>query len=146
MKQFCPITTSRINEKVARINSVQILLLLGLYVFTQVHLIALLVAIDFFLRGHVNSKYSIINHISKSILSSIRSTPKMINAGPKIFAAQVGFIVSTLIFIASLSGLNLLSLGLAIFLGFCASLEAFFGYCVACQLYPLFKRIHDINQ
>ena len=143
MKQFCPITTSRINEKTARINSVQTLLILSLYVFTQFHLIALLLAIDFFLRGHVNSKYSVINHISKTILNITRSTPKMINAGPKIFAAQVGFIVASLVFIASISGLNLLALGFAIFLGFCASLEAFFGYCVACQLYPLFRKIYN---
>ncbi|HEY3270077.1 MAG TPA: DUF4395 family protein [Geothrix sp.] len=61
---------------------------------------------------------------------------RTINAGPKRFAASVGFLFSLGIWLALVAGMRSLGLGLALVLGACAGLEAFFGFCLACQIHP----------
>jgi hypothetical protein len=60
-----------------------------------------------------------------------------INAGPKIFAARIGLIISGLIILTGIVKLNILANSFAGILGLFSFLEAAFGYCVACKIYPI---------
>jgi hypothetical protein len=68
----------------------------------------------------------------------------MINAGPKIFAARVGLILSASGAIALLMGNLPLAMIFAGVLSFFAFLESAFNYCVACKLYPYFLPLNNL--
>jgi hypothetical protein len=65
----------------------------------------------------------------------------MMNAGPKIFAAQFGWALATITLIAFSFGCSYVCLIVAGVLGLFSFLESAFGYCVACQLYPFFHKM-----
>ncbi len=64
----------------------------------------------------------------------------MINAGPKIFAAKIGFLFCCVIALFSLLGFHGTSLVVGSIFIFFAALEALFRFCLACRIYPLIKR------
>jgi len=87
------------------------------------------------------SKFSPIGFSSRNIIKILPLEELLINAGPKIFAARIGLIISSAILVASLVGYNFLSLSLAAILGLFSFLEAAFGLCVACEIYPYVYRL-----
>lgn len=140
MQTVCPITDKRINERVARLNALATVVLVVLFVIVNFWGGMLLMVIDFAIRGFVDSKYSPICQMNKWIALRLDLSPKMMNAGPKIFAAQVGLILSGIALVAALTGFSELSLVVAGILGLFSFLEAAFGFCVACKLYPLIRK------
>jgi hypothetical protein len=141
MQQLCPITDRRIDERVARINGVITVFLVLLFVVFNFWIGLLFLALDFAIRGFIDSTYSPVCRLSKSIAKSMNYKPKLINAGPKIFAAQVGLFLAALALVGFAIGNSLFFLVVAGVLGFFSFLESAFGFCVACQLYPLFRKI-----
>ena len=133
---ICPISNQKINETVARLNGLFTVLLLISFVITTNAFIVGFLLIDFLLRATNNSKFSPLAIISKSIAKQLALKQKMINAGPKIFAARIGVVFSVLILATSLLGFETASLSLTGIFGLCAFLEAAFGFCVACEIYP----------
>ena len=142
MKSYalCPVSDKMINERVARINGVFTLALLIVYGVTQNIIPVLFLAFDFLLRSSEYSKYSLVAISSKSIVRYFGFTENIINAGPKIFAARLGFLFSALIIFSSLFGAWIPALTLAGLLGLFSLLEAAFGLCVACEIYPFAYR------
>lgn len=138
---ICPISASKINETVARINGGLTMLFIVAFLFTgNLYLIGFL-TIDFLLRSLKKSKYSSFSIFSKFIVRTFKIKSRIINAGPKIFAARVGLLFSALIFIFSFIGLSSLTFVLLGVFGFCAFLESVFGFCVACQIYPFIYKV-----
>lgn len=140
MEKLCPITGKIVNENVARMNSILVILLFGLYFLTNSSLIIIFLLIDFAIRGYFDGKMSILTMLSTKLLSAMNVAQKRINAGPKIFAAQVGGGLTTLVIICHFMDWNTYGCVFAITLMFFAFLEAAFGFCVACKLYPLIRR------
>jgi hypothetical protein len=94
---ICPISNRITNEQVARVNAgLTLLVILGFIITSQIWLIGLL-AIDFLFRGLELTGYSPVYFTSKGISGMLGLHQKPINAGPKIFAARIGFMFSTLI-------------------------------------------------
>ena len=137
---ICPITDKRINEHVARGNATLTVLLLTFFILTSNLLLIFFLLIDFVLRGMELSRYSLIAIISSKIVKMLDIKPKIINAGPKLFAARIEVFFSVAILVSSLSGLEITAYILTGIFGVCAFLEAFFGYCVACKIYPFVYR------
>jgi hypothetical protein len=142
MKSYalCPVSDKMINERVARINGVFTLALLIVYGVTQNIIPVVFLTIDFLLRASDYSKYSLVGISSKGIVRYFGFNENIINAGPKIFAARLGFLFSTLIMLSSLFGAYLPALVLAGILGLFSFVEAAFGICVACEIYPFAYR------
>lgn len=140
MQTVCPITDKRINEQVARLNALVTVLLVALFIALNFWGGLLLLVIDFMIRGFVDSKYSPICQMNKWIAQKTNMSAKLVNAGPKIFAAQVGLFLSTAALISFSFNCNYLCYGIAGILGFFSFLESAFGYCVACKLYPFIRR------
>jgi len=137
MQESCPISFDQINEKAARINGALTVILLVTFIFSQSIWIAAFLSIDFLTRGFLKPKFSLLAKISKGILKILRSKPQMTNAGPKLFAAKLGFAFSVMVSALFLADLILPSLVIAGIFAFFAFLEAAFGFCVACKVYPL---------
>ncbi len=140
MEKVCPITGKVVNENVARVNSALVILLFGLYLMTNNPLIIVFVLVDFAIRGYFDPKLSVLTSISTKLLAWFKVPPKRINAGPKMFAAQVGGGLATFVLICHATGWNSSGCVFAAVLMFFAFLETAFGYCVACKLYPLIRR------
>jgi hypothetical protein len=137
---LCPISEKKINERVARVNATFTVLLVAGFLFTQNIFFVAFLAIDFFLRTADLAKYSLVAISSKSIVRYLQVKELFINAGPKIFAARIGLILSSLIIFSYLLNAKILALVLAGILGLFSFLEAAFGLCVACEIYPFVYR------
>ena len=134
---MCPISFKQINEKAVQLNAVLSVLSIILFFFTSYKWILLVLSADFFIRGFLDSSYSFYGAISKIILRILKIKPLMVNAGPKIFAAKIGFIFCCLTGIFYLLDFQKISLIVGSVFLFFAALEAIFRFCMACRIYPL---------
>ncbi|MGQ1948372.1 DUF4395 domain-containing protein [Geofilum sp. OHC36d9] len=133
---FCPISERKINEQVARINAAFTVLFLIVFAYTGSLWFMAFMVIDFLLRGSSLAQYSLVGITSKQIVKLLPVEVQLINAGPKIFAARIGLLLTSVVLVATLFGLNTLALAVAGVLGLFSFLEAAFGFCVACKIYP----------
>ncbi len=138
---ICPISDKRIDDHIARINGGITLALLVVFVATGSIIPVLFLFVDFALRSGNLSRFSVLSYVSRSIVRVLSLKPELINAGPKIFAARIGLFFNFSIILSYFFGLeNLVYVFTGVF-GFCAFLESFFGYCVACQVYPFVYKL-----
>jgi predicted membrane protein len=140
MQNVCPITDKRINEQVARLNGVVTVLLVILFILFDFWPGMLFLSIDFMLRGFFDSRLSPICQFNIVLARQLNLTEKMMNAGPKIFAAQVGMLLSGVALATFALNCGTICLVIAGMLGFFSFLESAFGFCVACKLYPFIRR------
>ncbi|MDD3320522.1 MAG: DUF4395 domain-containing protein [Paludibacter sp.] len=143
---FCPISNKKIDDHVARINSSLTLALLVVFITTGNIIPILFLFVDFALRSGKLSRYSVLSYISKKILKVITLKPEMINAGPKIFASRIGLFFTVTIIVFTVFGIDSMAYIFSGILGFCAFLESFFGFCVACQIYPFVYKLFYHNK
>jgi hypothetical protein len=137
---ICPISNKKINERVARVNGAFTVLLLILFGFTGQWFIPAFLAIDFLMRSGNLSRFSPVGYSSRNIIKFLSVEELLINAGPKIFAARIGLAFSAVILVASATGMDLTALAFAAVLGVFSFMEAAFGICVACKIYPFVYR------
>jgi len=137
---FCPVSDKVINERVARLNGAFTVLLIIISGLTQNILPVIFLAMDFLLRASEYSRYSLIGMTSKVIVRYFDLNENKINAGPKIFAARIGFVLSSLIIVSFVLNSYLPALLIGGVLGVFSFLEASFGLCVACEIYPFVYR------
>lgn len=141
----CPISDQRVNEQVTRINALLTIVVLVLaFVLNSVLLLAFLMA-DFFIRAFTEMKYSPISFTSHSVRNALSLSVKMIDKAPKIFAARLGFLMSTIIAVLYILNYTVASAAIAGILIFFATLEFAFGICVGCLIYtylilPFYKK------
>jgi len=143
---FCPISNKKIDEHVARLNGAFTILFLTIFILTGNVLPIVFLLVDFALRSGEFSRYSPFAFLSRKITGLFYLKPILINAGPKIFAARIGLVFNIAIILFYLLGLNNLSLISTGIFGTCAILESVFGYCVACQFYPLVYKLTFHNK
>lgn len=137
---FCPVSPKVVNNRVARLNAAFTTLLVILFLLTfNVFIMAFLFA-DFFLRAIDQASFSPLSITSKGVIKTLSLKPLMINAGPKLFAARVGLVfcggVLALFVLASPTSFVIVASVLGVF----SLLEAVFGLCVACKIYPFLYR------
>jgi hypothetical protein len=138
---FCPVSDKRIDEHAARINGALTFLLLGVFAITGSVIPVIFLAGDFFLRAFNYGQYSLIAVSSRNIVKYFQIDQNLINAGPKIFAARIGLLLSSLIVLSFLLNLTVLAYSVAGILAFFSLLESAFGLCVACEIYPFLYRL-----
>jgi len=142
----CPISDQRINEYVTRLNALFTIGIIVLaFVLNSVLLMIFLMA-DFFIRAFTEIKFSPIIFVSHYLSNALNLPLKMIDKAPKIFAARMGFLMTTLITGLYVSDLNLASAIVSGLLIFFATLEFLFAICAGCMIYaylilPFYKKI-----
>ena len=141
MSQACPISFKQVDENAARINAFLSVVTVALFLVTSYKFIIVFLAIDFFIRGFIDPLYSFYSALSKSFLRSINKKPKLIDGNPKIFAAKMGFVFSTLILLLTFLNFQIASGVVGVALIFFAILEGVFGYCVGCKIYSLLETL-----
>ncbi len=135
-KAICPINNKKADENVARSNAAFTVLFLVIFQLSANPLIILFLLADFLLRGFDLAAYSPLAFVSKKVMSVLSLKPKIINAGPKFFAAKIGAVFSLSILVSALLGFNQLAFVFSAVFGVCAFLEVAIGFCLACKIYP----------
>lgn len=141
----CPISDQRVNEQVTRLNAMFTIGIIVLaFVLNSVSLFVFMMA-DFFIRAYTDLKFSPISYISHFLSNTLNLPVKMINKAPKVFAARLGFLMTTVISALFMLDLNLASVIISSVLIFFASLEFLFAICVGCMIYtyavlPFYKK------
>jgi len=144
MVKICPISLRKTNENLSRLNASFTVLMSTLFLFTESPVFILVILMDFMLRNILEGKLNPVSRINQYIIEVIHISSHMINAGPKIFAARVGLILSflsTVFFL--LANTFMSSMIIAILLLF-AFLESALNYCIACKLYPYFLPLNKL--
>ncbi|HJW72744.1 MAG TPA: DUF4395 domain-containing protein [Geothrix sp.] len=138
--QSCPIVPALLDGRAARWAALLSLVILALAVWRGWGLVVLGLALDFLLRALGRPGFSPVARAAGFLRRASGFSGQMVNAGPKQFAASLGALLSLAIGAALLAGWPAVGRGGALLLGLCAGLEAFFGFCVACQLHPWLAR------
>ncbi len=132
--EVCPISPNKVDEHVVRLNAIfTILILIAGYWFTPLWWFLI---IDFLARAY-SVKFSLLARFNRFTLNTLNIKPEPTNAGPKKFAAKIGLLMAVLL--TAFAFLNF-QIGVYVILGFfliAASLEAFFNYCLGCQVYSI---------
>lgn len=142
MAQQCPLIFRQVDATVTRINTLFVILSIIGFLLMDNILVLIFLIIDFFLRLYGYKQFSPINRLSVFIQRKLSLSIKMEDAGAKRLAAFFGLVFSIVLTIASVLNLQpVITIIAGIFL-FCASLELFFGYCIACKIYYIAKKIY----
>lgn len=134
-KIVCPISDQRVNEQVSRINaSLTIVLVVFAFAANSLILMVFLV-LDFFIRAFTNLKYSPLSYIGTQLASAVNLPVKLTDKAPKIFAARLGFLMSTAIAVLFALNFQVAAIIIASGLIFFAGLEFVCAICVGCLIY-----------
>jgi uncharacterized membrane protein len=135
----CPISNERVNERVARIVGLLVFLTAMLALWKPSSLWLALLSVDFAARSFYRP-WSLFANLARPL--ALRwGAPQIVDAAPKIFAARIGLGLTLAAWFFAWIGIGSLSEILLGIMAICAFLEAFFGYCVGCSFYSLWKRI-----
>lgn len=140
-KRSCPVNFSSVNQTKIRLVAFFVFVLAALYCAFPHWSIAGILLVDFSFRAFRMGRHSILSNLSEGIISAFSLPAKPVDAAAKEFAALLGFILCDILFIVS--SLLLYNTGVyiaAILLCF-SFLEAAFGICVGCYIYPYFRKI-----
>lgn len=142
----CPIAGYRIDENAARVVAVAVLSLVSLAVWSGGPLAAGLFAflvLDFATRALSRPRWSPLGRAAGALLKAVGRKPRLVDAGPKRFAARIGLASSLALLVLSLAGAVPPLRAVAAVLAVCAALEGFAGLCLGCQAWTLWWALRD---
>lgn len=142
MAQQCPLLFRQVDATVTRINTLFIVSGVVGYMMTHSLVILAVLIADFLLRLYGHKHLSPVQNASLWIQRRFSLPEKMEDVGAKRLAALfgVGFIAAMALFHLLQIPL-LVNVAAAVYL-FCAALDLLFGYCIACKIYHLAKKIY----
>ncbi len=141
----CPISDQRVNEQVTRLNAMFTIGIVVLAFALNSVLLFIFLMADFFIRAFTEIKFSPINFASHYMSHTLNLPIRMIDKAPKVFAARLGFLMTTVIAGLFIFSFKIASVVVAGILIFFASLEFLLAVCVGCMIYtylvlPFYKK------
>jgi hypothetical protein len=103
--------------------------------------IPLFLTLDFFILGFLE-KTSLRSLVAKKVTKKLKAG-KMVNAGPKIFAAKIGFWASLIITLCVFLNWTAAYYFVAGILTAAAGAEAIFEFCLGCKMFPYWMRLKN---
>lgn len=131
----CPISSERIPEHVSRLTALFVVLTLIAYLISGNLIFPAILILDFLSRSLFDGKFSPLLNSAKVVSKALSLKSKMVDKAPKIFAARLGLVFSTLLFTTALLQLKSAALTIVVLFGVCALLEFAIGFCVGCLIY-----------
>ena len=143
----CPISGEQRDNTTVRVVAgivfviTAVALLVALLVSTRTAaIITGILALDFIIRAFIKPKYSPLATLARGIVSGLNLPRKMVDNGPKVFAARIGVIFSVVATILYLGNLFYAGSVVLFILLLCAALESFFSFCLGCWMYSLLPK------
>jgi len=139
MKQFnqliCPVSTERVDENRVRVTAFGVVIAMGACLFTGNPIIPALLAVDFYIRAFTRLKNSPLSWLSLLFVRAIGTQPVWIDKAPKMFAARIGLLLTTITTAAAIIGMPLLAFVTGATLVVFAFLECGLNFCAGCWVY-----------
>ena len=136
----CPVGNISVNENRVRLTAFLVLLTSISYLVVGHWLIAFFLGIDFFLRGFGYGAYSPLNIVSGWVVGILAIKDKPIDRAPKVFAAQLGFVITDCLLIANVLGWKSGAIGVDALLIAFSFLESVIAFCAGCHVYSFLKK------
>lgn len=140
---ICPVSTEKVNENVVRTTALFVIVMVAAGIWLPLPVLLILVAADFFIRAFTKSKLSPLSFVSQQIVAITKLKSKPIDKAPKIFAARIGFLMSTAVVLLYFAQLTAASMAVAGILTFFAALELIAGFCMGCFIYTFVVKAFD---
>jgi hypothetical protein len=141
MAHICPIEGTLINEPTVRVVAALVAITSVAGIYFQSPVIFLFLAFDFYVRGFNMKQWSLFRFFGIKTVSIIDIKEKLIDAGGKMFASKVGFILSAILTTSTFLQMHITVYILGGILVLFATLEAVLAYCVGCKIYTLYSKI-----
>ena len=137
----CPVSHIKVNENRVRIVAAFVFVTSLSYFLLPWWPAPALLAIDFFLRVVDLGRYSPFNVLSGWIVRALAIGDRPVDRAPKQFAAQLGFLFSTLLLTVAVFSLPQTGYIFAAILVLFSFLESALGFCAGCYVYTLIRKI-----
>ena len=131
----CPVSTERVDENRVRTTAFGMLTLMGLFFMTNNAIFPGIMLVDFYIRAFTRLKYSPVSYLAYLFVKAIGTDPVWIDKAPKIFAARVGFLLTSLTLGAAFLNLPLLAMVTGATLVLFSFLECGLNFCAGCWVY-----------
>mgnify|MGYP006301596489 FL=1 len=103
--------------------------------------IPVLLAADFFARGFVHPRYSLLARLSRGLSARLfAGNDRQLFSTPKRFAAKIGLLLSVTAAVLAGFGLGEYASASLLLLGTFSFLECFLRYCAGCKIFSLLAR------
>jgi hypothetical protein len=112
--------------------------------FSHLNWISLLLCFDFFIRGFTRLPISPLQRAAQAQVRILRFKPKMINAGPRIYGARVGFFTTAIITLLAFGGFPNAARNATELMILTAAMAAFFGVCIGCYVHTGMQKIKQL--
>jgi len=143
MVKLCPVSDRLVDENLCRLNALFTCVFACGFLATGSFWFLWIMTADFILRLLNKGLYSPVIRLNKYILSKLNISKSLINAGPKIFAGQIGLVLTLFGLLFLLISLPLVTIIFAGILGILSFLELSSGFCIACKIYPYALLLND---
>jgi len=131
----CPISTERVDENRVRTTAFGILTIMGLFFMTNNPVFPAILMLDFYIRAFTRLKYSPVSFLAHLFVKAMGTEPVWIDKAPKMFAARVGLLLTSLTLGAALLQLPLLATITGATLVLFSFLECGLNFCAGCWVY-----------
>lgn len=132
----CPVSTLKIDATAARINGIIVTALLLGALFVPAPWVLAILVVDFAIKVFVGFRVSPICALSRGTARLFGATPRPVDQAPKRFAAELGFVFSSLgLVFGVLLGTSVAYSVVVGMFAICAILEGVAGFCVGCFIY-----------
>ena len=145
MAQQCPLLFRQVDATVTRINTLFVIAGVVAYLYSGIVAIVLLVIGDFLLRLGGRKEISPTQNASLWIQRSLSLPSKMEDAGAKRLAGYFGAGFMSAIVLLHWFGIGWAVHTVAAVYLACALLDLFFGFCIACKLYYITRKIYPMG-
>ncbi len=132
---ICPISAERVDENRVRATAFGVVITIGTFFMTNNPIFPAILMVDFYIRAFTRLNYSPISWLAYHFVRAIGTQPVWIDKAPKMFAARVGLLLTTLILGANLLGMPLFAMVTGATLVVFAFLECGLNFCAGCWVY-----------
>ena len=136
----CPVDLVAVNGNRIRVSAFFVFALAVAYLLSNSPFIPAFLVVDFYLRAFYNGRYSLLQWMALQVEKSGWIGVKLTDRAPKRFAAQIGFLLTDMLLIFAIIGLDSVAFYLAALLGLFSFLESFLGFCAGCYLFTFYNR------
>ena len=134
---ICPVSPERVDENRVRATALGVVIMMGAYFVTGLALFPALLVVDFFIRAFTKLSYSPLSYLAHQFVKLTGPQPVLIDKAPKMFAARIGFIITSITTLGALLNFPLLAYFSGSVLVLFAFLECGLNFCMGCWLYTI---------
>lgn len=145
---ICPVSPERVDENRVRVTALGVIIMMGAYLVTGIALFPALLVLDFFIRAFTKLSYSPLSYLAHLFVKLMGTREVLIDKAPKVFAARIGLILTSITTLGALLHWPLLAYISGNVLVLFAFLECGLNFCMGCWVYsylvyPLVRKNRD---